>query len=81
MKNISMAILAAIMLASCVKKEEKPDVVNTTTETTVEKKVVVDTVAVKPAADPNGTTVKVGSDGVQIKSKDGSNNTSVEVKK
>ena len=83
MKNIGFGIclLAMTMLLSCDKKQDKTTEVNNTTETRVEKTVVVDTVAVKPAADPNGTTVKVGSNGVEIKSKDGTNNTSVEVKK
>ena len=82
MKNvgISMGILAMMVLISCGKKEDKTTEVNTT-ETTVEKTVVVDTVVAKPATPQDGTTVKVGSDGVQIKSKDGTNSTSVEVKK
>ncbi|MEO5777453.1 MAG: hypothetical protein ABIQ27_11140 [Flavobacterium sp.] len=69
MKNICMAIFAAMMIASCGKKEETPTEVNTTTEsTTVEKTVVVDTVAAKPKDD--GTSVKINSDGVDVDSKD-----------
>lgn len=81
MKNIGMSIFAIMVLVSCGKKEAEKttEVNNTTTET---KTVVVDTVA-KPAAEPepDGTSVKVGSDGVEIKSKDGEKNTSVEIKK
>ena len=82
MKNIgvSMCLLAMTMLLSCDKKQDKTTEVNNTTETRVEKTVVVDTVVVKPAEEPNGTTVKVGSDGVIIKSKTGTNKTSIEVK-
>ncbi len=81
MKNIGMVILAAMMIASCGKKEEeKPTEVINTTET-VEKTVIVDTVKVEAPEDKDGTTVKVGSDGVEIKSKNGDKSTSVEVKK
>ena len=76
-----MVILAAMMIASCGKKEEeKPTEVINTTET-VEKTVIVDTVKVEAPEDKDGTTVKVGSDGVEIKSQNGDKSTSVEVKK
>ena len=84
MKNIKLCLgLAAfLMIMSCEKKAETPTEVNNTTETTtVEKTVVVDTVAAKQPEDNDGTSVKVGSDGVEIKSKDGEKNTSVEIKK
>jgi hypothetical protein len=75
MKNIGMALLIALMIASCGKKEEQPTEVNTTTEsTTVEKTVVVDTV---PAPEKKGTSVKINSDGVDVDSKD----VDVEIKK
>lgn len=76
-----MVILAAVMIASCGKKEEDKttEVVNTTE--TVEKTVIVDTVKAKAPEEKDGTTVKVGSDGVEIKSKTGDKSTSVEVKK
>lgn len=84
MKNVVMSmcvcLLVMAMLVSCDKKQDKTTEVNTT-ETTVEKTVVVDTVVAKPAAPADGTSVKVGSNGVEIKSKDGTNSTSVEVKK
>ena len=76
MKNISMAILVAMMIASCVKKET-PAEVNTTTETTtVDKTVIVDTVAVEQPKD-DGTSVKINSNGVNVDSKD----VNVEIKK
>ena len=83
MKNIGITfgILGMMIVVSCGKKEEKTTDMNTTKETTVQKTVVVDTVAAKPATDPNGTSVKVGSNGVEVKSKSGANNTSIEVKK
>ena len=72
MKNIGLGVclLAMTMLLSCDKKQDKITEVNNTTETTVEKTVVVDTVVVKPETVPSGTSVKVGSNGVEVKSKD-----------
>ena len=75
MKNICMAIFAAMMIASCVKKETPAEVNTTTESTTVEKTVVVDTVAVEPKED--GTSVKINSNGVDVDSKD----VNVEIKK
>ena len=77
MKNIGIAIVAALMIASCVKKEGTPAEVNTTIESTsVKKTVVVDTVqAAKPKDD--GTSVKINSKGVDVDSKD----VQVEIKK
>ncbi len=83
MKNIGIGIgiVAIMVLVSCGKKEEKTTDVSTTNETTVQKTVVVDTVAAKPTKPSDGTSVKVGSDGVEVKSKTGTNSTSIEVKK
>lgn len=67
--SVGMCLLVMTMLVSCDKKQDKTTEVNNTTETTVEKTVVVDTVVVKPEA-PKGTSIKVGSDGVEVKSKD-----------
>lgn len=81
MKNVRLCLGlgALLMIASCNKKEEQPtEVNNTTTEKTT---VIVDTVKAEQPEDKDGTSVKVGSDGVEIKSKDGEKNTSVEIKK
>lgn len=76
MKNICMAIFAAMMITSCVKKETPVDTNTTTETTTVDKTVVVDTVAVEKPKD-EGTSVKINSNGVDVDSKD----VDVEIKK
>ena len=75
MKNIGMSIFAMMVLVSCGKKveEKTTEVNNTATET---KTVVVDTVHAEQPKD-DGTSVKVNSDGVDVKSKD----VDVEIKK
>ena len=83
MKNIGislgMCLLVASILVSCGKKEE--NTTETTTETIIEKTVIVDTVTVKAPENPDGTSVKVGSDGVEFNTKDGTKSTSIEIKK
>lgn len=76
MKNsvLCLGLISFLMMTSCGKKEEKTTDVTNTTETTVDKTVVVDTVAVKKT---DGTSVKVGSNGVSVDSKD----VNVEIKK
>ena len=73
---ICLGLFTFLMVTSCINKEEKkPDVIeNNTVETkTVEK----ETVIVRDSVRPDGTTIKVNGDGIEVDSKD----VDVEIKK
>ena len=74
---ICLGLFTFLMATSCINKEEekKPDIIenNTVETTTVEK----ETVIVRDSVRPDGTTIKVNSDGVEVDSKD----VDVEIKK
>lgn len=73
---ICLGLFTFLMVTSCINKEQqKPDVIeNNTVETkTVEK----ETVIVRDSVKPDGTTIKVNGDGVEVNSKD----VDVEIKK
>jgi hypothetical protein len=73
MKKISMflGMLSVLAIVSCKKKEE----VTQPTETTIE----VNTVAPAAEENPNGTSVSVGKDGIDVSTKSGSKETNVTV--
>lgn len=79
MKFTKLCVLffAITAFVSCKKEEEKP--VDTIETTKIEKETVIvkDTVKVTTPEETKATSVKVGSDGVEVKSKD----VQVEVKK
>jgi len=78
-QSIYIGLFAIALLFSCGKKEEKPVENNETTEAVIiEKEVVTDTVKEE---EPDGTSVKIGTDGASIETKDGSKSTSVEISK
>jgi hypothetical protein len=77
MKKISMIIgvLSVMAIVSCKEKEETPAAPETTTNQTIE----VTTEAPAAEKNPDGTSISVGSDGVDVSTKNGTNSTSVNV--
>ena len=73
MKNIGLCIgmISFLMITSCAKKEEKP------TEVIETKTIEKETVIVKDSVKPDGTTIKVNSNGVSVDGDD----VDVEIKK
>jgi hypothetical protein len=74
MKKITMfiGVLSVMAIVSCKEKEETPD---TTTNQTIE----VTTEAPQAEENPDGTSISVGTDGVDVSTKNGENKTSVNV--
>lgn len=77
MKKITLllGVMSLLIFSSCKKTEPE-------TETTHTDTIIVETPAEAPPtpAEADGTSVKVGSDGVSYDSKDGKTKTTVEVK-
>ena len=73
MKNIGLCIgmISFLLIISCAKKEEK------TTEVIETKTIEKETVIVKDSVKPDGTTIKVNSNGVSVDGDD----LDVEIKK
>lgn len=73
MKNIGLCLgmIAFLLITSCAKKEEK------TTEVIETKTIEKETVIVKDSVKPDGTTIKVNSNGVSVDGDD----LDVEIKK
>ena len=74
MKKISMlvGVLSVMAIVSCKEKEETPD---TTTHQTIE----VTNEAPAVEENPDGTSVSIGSDGIDVSTKSGANQTKVNV--
>jgi predicted phage gp36 major capsid-like protein len=77
MKKISMfiGVMSVMAIVSCKEKEETPAVPETTTNQTIE----VTTEAPAAEKNPDGTSISVGTDGVDVSTKNGTNSTSVKV--
>ena len=73
MKNIGLCLglISFLLITSCAKKEEK------TTEVIETKTIEKETVIVKDSVKPDGTTIKVNSNGVSVDGDD----LDVEIKK
>lgn len=83
MKKIFLtAALAIGMLVSCKQETKETDVImpEATTDTVVVEKPVAPIDEVAPEEESDGTSVSVGSDGVSVDSKNGTNKTTVDVK-
>lgn len=76
MKKMSLLLgmLSIMAIVSCKKKEETPPPPPPTTETTIE----VNAPAVEEK-NPDGTSISVGKDGVDVSTKNGSTETNVKV--
>jgi hypothetical protein len=74
MKKITMllGVLSIMAVASCKQKEE-------TTEKTAEPIIEVTTDAPPAKVNPDGTTISIGTDGVDVSTKNGENQTKVSV--
>ena len=83
-KIVLTAAMALMVLVSCVKKEEKETEVvapESTTDTVVVETPAAPVQEVAPAAEEtDGTSVSVGSGGVSVDSKNGTNKTTIDVK-
>ena len=68
MKKIVLCIglFSFLMITSCEKKTQQTETTETTTTSTTD----TDTIVVKQEAPKEGTSVKIGNDGIDVDSKD-----------
>lgn len=78
-KAILLLSMCSLMVLSCGKKEEKETIIENETVVVPQEDGQAPASTAPAATNPDGTTVEVGKNGINVNTKNGDNNTQVRI--